>query len=40
MCDASRLTLVAPERFAQFQWNILLLVHVVPSVIPLEEEVA
>jgi hypothetical protein len=34
------LPLVTPERFAQLPWNILLVVHVVPCVVPLEEEVA
>jgi hypothetical protein len=29
--------LVAPKRFAQFPWNILLLVHVVPCVVSREE---
>src|ERR1700722_352879 len=34
------LPLVTPERFARFPWNILLLVHVVPCVVPLEDGVA
>jgi ABC-type molybdenum transport system ATPase subunit/photorepair protein PhrA len=38
--DQPIMSLVTPERFAQFPWNILLLVHVVPCVVPLEEGVA
>ena len=38
--DPLIMSLVTPERFAQFPWNILLLVHVVPCVVPLEEGVA